>query len=101
MTTTFTPKDPAEAIFYGIDFSALLEAAETVSSATVSIRATVMEDSNATALLSGNAVIEANIIKQKIVGGLPGNTYRLAVSVVTNLGQTFVEAQDIAIIAET
>jgi len=98
MTTIFSQKDPAEAIFYGIDFTALLGAGETISSATPAIRAMVITDSEAAAMLSGSAIIDGGTVKQKIVGGINGNTYRLGFSVVTSAGQTFVEAGDIAVV---
>ena len=95
--TTFSPKDPAEAIFYGISFAALLNTGETVSSSTVSLRALVREDPATAAMLSGAAILDGSTVKQKIIGGLAGNTYRLGISIVTSAGQTFVESADIAI----
>jgi hypothetical protein len=98
MTTTFTAKDPAESIFYGIDFSALLGTGETISSATPAIRGLVMDDAGSAAMLSGPAVIDGAMVKQLVIGGIAGNSYRLGITVVTTAGQVFVEAGDIAVI---
>jgi hypothetical protein len=97
MTTTFSPKDPAEVIFYGIDFSSMLADAETISSATPSIRALLKDDAGTAAMLSGSASIVGKVVTQKEQGGLAGNTYRHGIAVVTSAGQTFVEAGDIAV----
>ena len=97
MTTTFSPKDPTESIFYGIDFAALLGVGETISSATPSLRAITLADAGTAAMLSGAAVIVGSIVKQKIIAGQAGNVYRFGISILTNAGQTFVEAGDIAI----
>jgi hypothetical protein len=97
MTTTFTPKDPAEAIYYGVDFASLLAVGETISSATVSNRALVLTDAGSAAMLSGSPVIAGSVVTQKIIAGLAGNTYRIGFSVVTSVGQTFVEAGDLVV----
>ncbi len=98
MTTTFSPKGPSEAIYYGIDFADLLADAETISSATTGIRALRAEHANVNAMLSGTAVISGSIVKQKVTGGNAGNEYRLGITIVTNAGQTFVESGDIEVV---
>lgn len=98
MTTTFSPKDPSEAIFYGVDFAALLDTVETISSATISIRVTKGTDATPTAMLSGGAVIDGTAVRQKIIGGVVGAVYQLGFSILTNTGQTFVEASPLQII---
>jgi len=98
MTTTFSPKDPAEAIFYGIDFAALLATGETISSATVALRVTKGTDLAPAAMLSGSAVIDGSAVKQKLTGGVAGAVYQLGISIVTSNGQTFVEAAPLQII---
>lgn len=98
MTTTFAPKDPAEAIYYGIDCDALLGIGETLSSCTASIRLASGSDPGPyAAMLSGAVAIAGSIVKQKVQGGQAGNTYRLGFSIVTSAGQTFVEAADILV----
>lgn len=98
MTTTFTAKDPGEAIYYGIDFAALLGVGETISSATASMRVTRGTDATPAAMLSGAAIIDGANVKQLIVGGTAGNVYQFGISIITNAGQTFVEAAPLQII---
>jgi hypothetical protein len=98
MTTTFSVKDPAERIYYGIDFLSVLSTGETISSATPSIRGLVMDDAGSAAMLSGPAIIDGTTVKQMVIGGMAGNAYRLGITVVTSAGQTFIEAGDIAVI---
>lgn len=97
MTATFAPKDPAEAVFYGIDFSALLADGETISSATPLLRALTKDDAGTAAMLSGSAVITGAVVTQKIINGLAGNTYRFGISITTSTGQIFIDAGDIAV----
>ena len=98
MTTTFTAKHPTEAIFYGIDFSSLMATGETVSSASVTLRPLTFDDGSSAAMISGSAIITSNVVAQKIIAGLDGNTYRVAFSVVTSAGQTLVETADLEVI---
>lgn len=98
MTTTFSPKDPAEAIFYGIDFAALLAAGETISSASVTIRVTKGTDATPSAMLSGSAVIDGTTVKHKLTGGVAGAVYQVGISIITSAGQTFVEAAPLQVI---
>lgn len=97
MTTTFSPKDPSEAIYYGIDFSALLGTGEMVSSATASIRVTAGVDASAAAMLSGSPTLSGGVVSQKLINGVAGCTYLFSISVVTSTGQTFVEAAPLTV----
>lgn len=91
------PKDPAEAIYYGLDFARLLGDGETLSSATASIRVTSGTDAGAASMLSGSPIISGTIVKQLIINGVAGCTYRVGVLVVTSAGQTFVEAASLRV----
>jgi hypothetical protein len=95
---TLSPKDPAEAIYYGIDFAANLGTGETISSATASIRVTSGTDASAAAMLSGAAVIDGSIVKQKLINGVAGCTYQFGLTVVTSAGQTLVEGAPLRVI---
>ena len=98
MSTTFSHKDPSEVIFYGIDFSALLNTAETISSATASMRVLQGTDATPSAMLSGSPSISGGIVKHKIIGGVVGAVYLFGLSVITNAGQTFVESGPIKVL---
>ena len=98
MSTTFSPKDPAETLYYGIDFSALLGTGETITSATAAIRVTTGTDASPSSLLSGAPAISAGVVSQKVTGGVAGCTYLLGISITTSAGQTFVEAAPINVL---
>jgi hypothetical protein len=98
MNTTFSPKDPSETIYYGVDFNPLLDAGETVSSATASIRVLSGTDATPSAMLSGSVVINAGVVSQLIIGGVVGCVYQFSLSAVTSGGQTFIESAPIRII---
>lgn len=95
---TFSPKDPAEQIFYSTDFSALLSAGETLSTATASLRVTSGTDAAPSAMLSGLPVITGSIVSQLVIGGVAGSTYLLGISVTTSTGQVFVEAAQLDVL---
>lgn len=99
--TTFSPKSPAEAIFYGIDFGPLLGTGESVSSASAHIRATQGADEGAAGMLDGAASIAGAVVRQKVRGGVAGVTYQLAATVVTTSGQVFVEAVPLRVLEKT
>lgn len=96
--TTFSPKDPDETIYYGLDFAALLNTGETISSATVSIRATQGTDPAPAAMLSGAPILDGATVKHLVTGGVAGCVYQLSVSVVTSAGQTFIEAAPLKVL---
>lgn len=95
---TFSPKDPAEQIFYSIDFSALLGTGETLGTASASMRVTSGTDAAPSAMLSGLPVITGSIVSQLVIGGVAGSTYLLGISVTTSTGQTFVEAAPLKVL---
>lgn len=92
---TFSPKDSGEGIFYGIDFAALLDIGETISSATASVRVLTGTDPAANDMRSGTPVIGGSIVSQKIIGGVPGCIYRIGITILTSAGQTFIEGADL------
>lgn len=98
MSKSFSPKDPSEAIIYGIDFAALCAHQETLVSAVCTMRVLTGADSNPADMLSGNPAITGFVVKQKVVGGVLGCGYQLSITVVTSSGQTFVEGAPIHVI---
>lgn len=95
---TYTPKDPTEAIFYGIDFSALLGTGENIAAANSDIRVVSGQDPGSNAMLLGNPVIGGSIVKQLIGGGVAEVVYLFSMSITTSTGQTFVESAQLKVI---
>ena len=94
---TFTPKDPAEALFYGIDFSNLLGSGETITSATASMRVVSGTDAAPSAMLSGSPVVNGGIVSHKLTGGVAGVVYLLGLTIYTSAGQTIIEAAPLTV----
>ncbi len=90
MTQFFSPKDPEETIVLAVDFTAVLDVAETISSAVWLIS---REDASevTTAMLVGTTDISgAPIIRQKVTGGTAQGTYIHRAKVVTSASRTLV-----------
>jgi hypothetical protein len=79
------------------DFSAYLDPAETIFTATVSASVYSGTDAAPSTLISGAAqVVDAQVI-QSIVGGVLGVVYELLCSVVTSEGQTLERTKYLAV----
>ena len=86
---SFDPKAPEEVIVCSLDFSELLDADETIQSATVSSQLQEGADTAPEAILAASADITASpIIRQKVSGGCHGATYRLVFLATTSAGRT-------------
>lgn len=88
---SFSPKDPEESVVLGVNFVNLLAQAETIQSASWLVE---QEDGTAVssaAVLSGAIDISAApVVRQKVIGGIPGLTYLHRAKVVTSAGRTLV-----------
>lgn len=87
----WSDKDPQEIVTLGWDFSALLEDAETLMTATASV--TVVEGTDATpsAILFGAPEIGGVTVRHAIQAGVAGVLYRIAAVVDTSLGNRYLE----------
>lgn len=93
-----SPKDPVEQIFYSMDFSALLAAGETITSAQAALRVTSGADPAALLMLSGSPAITGGIVSQLIIDGVGGAVYLFSLRIVTSAGQTFIESAPLKVI---
>lgn len=84
----FPPKDPSEIIYLGFSYARLLESGETISSATWRVEDSDGKD--AAALLSGLAAVSGAVVKQKVVAGTLGETYRHFCTATTSTGRVLV-----------
>jgi len=91
----FTDKDPSEVVRLGVDFSNLLDTAETISTTAVSIRTTAGVAQ--AAMLSGSPTSSAGIVRQLITGGVAGTSYKLSFTITTSTGQTLIEGADLRV----
>lgn len=96
---SFSSKTPAEDEYFGFDFTLRLATGETISSASFAIAIAVGADAGVAGMLSGSAVIDGAIVKQLVIDGVAGVTYRLTATVVTSAGQTLVESDELLVAA--
>lgn len=89
-TMFFSDKDPDEVLVLSVDFVDVLEAGETISSASwLIVRENSDEDTSG--MLSGTIDSSGSpIIRQKVQGGNDGATYIHRCKVVTSSGRTLV-----------
>lgn len=94
------PKPVGETITITFDFTSLLAASETLSTATMSIAVYSGTDSNPSAVLSGSASAGNGLVTQKVTAGVEGVIYKLKASVTTSASQTLVLSTYLAIISD-
>jgi len=88
---SFSNKAPAESIYFGIDFSAILSEGEELISASVEINVLSGVDNDASSMLTEPPVVESTIVKQKIENGVKEVAYEVIFQVFTSDSQSFVE----------
>lgn len=92
-----TPKDPAEVIMVGLDFSALL-GAESMATITWTCAVRVGTDAAAAAMLQGTpANGDAPVFKHMVRNGVDGCLYELRVIITTSGGRTLVGTVDLPV----
>lgn len=88
--TLIGPKKQGETVFcppQGFDFTPLLAAGETISSASFFVGVYTGVDSNPSAMLSGSPIVNGPVVLQLFAGGQLGTVYTIHCSIVTSLGQ--------------
>lgn len=92
---TLSTKDPAEAVTVTFDFSSL---ATSLSGALVTcVVASGKTDAGHDAMLSGLPVITGTQVRQRLVGGIDGNTYKLRCQVNDADGEIWVLADTLKV----
>ena len=82
MSRTLWPaKDPAEKLVTTFDYSADLDAGETIASANLTCTLLSGADADPSAVLYGTPTIAAGTVLQPITGGVEGATYTLRCAV--------------------
>lgn len=99
MSRTLWPaKDPAETLVATFDYSADLDAGETIASATLACSLLSGTDTNPSAVLSGTPTIDDGTVLQRFTGGVEGATYTLRCAVtLTPSGRVLVLAATLPI----
>jgi hypothetical protein len=97
MAESFSYKITTESELFTFDFTQVLTAAETISSATCAVIVMNGTDTNPTAILQAAPVIANKTASQRIVNGNSEVTYRLSMTIVTSLGNTYVGVGDLTV----
>lgn len=92
---SFSPKVSDEVEYFGFNFAERLGQGEMIVSAGFTISSDA--DANAQSMLHGPSAVAGSIVKQLIVGGIPGVTYSLTVTAKTSNGQVMVETEKLLI----
>lgn len=93
-----TPKDPDEHVRIAFDYTMLLSAGETITSASVVSSLQSGRDPSPGSLVSGAAdIVDGNTVVQMIVGGTEGATYLLKCKAQTSSGQQLVVASTLPV----
>lgn len=92
MTTTFPKKDPGEKFYISFDFTAELDAGETIVSVAITNEVIGGVDATPAAMLSGSATIQAGAVLQIIMGGKASCTYAPKCMATTSSGRILARA---------
>ena len=93
----FSSKDPEEIIELGFEFAAIIEAAETITSASFDVSVLSGSDATPTAMLYGSPIIAGTVVSHKISGGVDGCTYRIECTANTSANNKYIETGSIKI----
>jgi len=93
-------KDPGETFVVDFDYSQMSGVGTLTGTPVVTVTMTYGIDSNPSAILSGAAYLNGNIVYQVVQGGQSGCIYHLSCSATDNNGMTFVVSADLPVIVE-
>lgn len=97
MSGTFSYKLTTENELFTFDFSSVLTATETISSATCVVQVKNGTDANPNAIKVGTPNINGPLVTQRITDGLNGVIYRLEMTVTTSLTNVYTLVGDVAV----
>jgi len=97
MAESFSYKITSESELFTFDFTQVLTASETISSATCAVIVMNGTDNNPTAILQSVPIISNKTASQRIISGVSEVTYRLSMTIVTSIGNTYVGVGDLTI----
>lgn len=99
MAESFSYKLTTENELFSFDFSQVLSTGETINSATCTVLVKDGTDPSPSSILVGSAVVVGAKASQRISGGISEVTYRLVMTVVTSLGNTYTATGDLPVYA--
>ena len=97
MADVFTYKLTTESELFSFDFSQVLAASETLSTATCSVVLMNGTDPSPSSILVGSSVISNMTASQRVANGVSEVTYRLEMTITTSQGNTYVGVGDLPV----
>lgn len=96
---TLPSKFVGETVDIDFDMLSRLEVGQTIATAAVNISVFSGTDPNPTSMLSGVATISGTMIRQRVMGGLPGVIYMVWASARTNNGEILINEATLAVLS--
>lgn len=97
MSGNFSYKLTTENELFTFDFSPILTAVETISTATCTVQVRDGSDPNPNDIKVGTPAIDGPLVVQRIYEGINGVIYRLEMTVTTSLTNTYTLVGDVAV----
>lgn len=97
----WSPKDPAEAINYGVDFSTILPASVTISACTIAVTLKNKVGLVTDLTLIGSASISGQTVTQRLGAGTDGAEYIVMFTMTASTGEIFKEPKCLNVAVKT
>jgi hypothetical protein len=93
----FSPKSPEENVTLTFDFTAALDAGETISAPVSSVSIISGADSNLNAILNGTPTVIGTTVTQKVHAGVISTQYSVQVCITTSAGRVLCLAGNLTV----
>jgi hypothetical protein len=96
--TCYPPKQPSETYPVEINFAGDLVPGETIVGSTTTAKK-MSDGSNASSdVLSGGDVVDGTWVKKRLIGGVPGERYRVQMKITTSGNNSYEHEADVPVV---
>jgi len=99
MSASFSYKITTENEQFTFDFSTVMSTGETISSATSAVEVVSGTDPSPSSILVGTPVASGQQVAQRIYNGLDGVIYRIEITIITSLANTYSLVADLPVLS--
>jgi len=99
MSASFSYKITTENEQFTFDFSTVMSTGETISSATSVVEVVSGTDASPNSILVGTPVTSGQQVAQRIYNGLDGVIYRIEITIITSLANTYSLVADLPVLS--
>ena len=99
MSASFSYKITTENEQFTFDFSTVMSTSETISSATSAVEVVSGTDASPNTILVGTPVASGQQVAQRIYNGLDGVIYRIEITIITSLANTYSLVADLPVLS--